>query len=374
MATFITRMDPGPGEGPLLAVKDLVDVAGMVTTAGSLAVAERAAPAGADAACLAGARAAGARLVGKVNLHELAYGTSGVNEHYGTPVNPLDPDLVPGGSSSGSAVVVADGEADVAYGTDTGGSIRVPAAFCGIAGLKTTHGRVPLAGVRPLAPSLDTVGPMARDVDGLVLGMGLLEPGFAADVDPAGAVCRLRLPGVEVDPAIDAAVDAALAAAELSVEEVVVPEWAPAYAAGTAVLDWEAARSCRDLTGDPGRRALLGATVRARLETAARVTRAQCDEAERFRPRWIELLGGLRRRAPLLALPTVGCFPPPKATSAARLFTPLTNPVNLAGLPAASVPVPTAGPLPAGLQLVGGPGEEALLLATARRLEVAVRR
>jgi amidase len=147
MTTFITR-GPGSGDGIRLVVKDLIDVAGLPTTAGSRALAA-AATAERDARCLAGARAAGARIVGKANLNELAFGASGVNEYFGTPVNPLDPSRVPGGSSSGSAVAVADGEADLAYGSDTGGSIRVPAAFCGIAGLKTTHGRISLDGVWP---------------------------------------------------------------------------------------------------------------------------------------------------------------------------------------------------------------------------------
>jgi amidase len=155
--------DTQPGRGPRVAVKDLIDMAGLPTTAGSRAVAATAGPASRDAACLAGLRAAigagRARFAGKTNLHELAYGISGVNAAYGTPVNPLDSRLVPGGSSSGSAVAVAAGEADIAYGTDTGGSIRIPAACCGIAGLKTTWGRVSLDGVRPLAPGLDTVGP-----------------------------------------------------------------------------------------------------------------------------------------------------------------------------------------------------------------------
>src|ERR1019366_2618416 len=155
-------------------VKDLIEMEGQPTTAGCRAVAERAHPAPSDAACLAGARAAGARIVGRTNLHELALGVTGVNPWFGTPVNPLDPALVPGGSSSGSAVAVATGEADVAYGSDTGGGIRIPAACCGIAGLKTTWGRIPLEGVWPLAPSFDTVGPMARDVAGLVTGMALL--------------------------------------------------------------------------------------------------------------------------------------------------------------------------------------------------------
>ena len=177
MTTFITRYETS-GSGVRLAVKDLIDMEGERTTAGCRAVAERAVPAARDAVCLAGARAAGARIVGRTNLHELALGVTGVNEWYGTPVNPLDPTRVPGGSSSGSAVAVATGEADVAYGSDTGGSVRIPAACCGTAGLKTTWGRIPLDGVWPLAPSFDTVGPMARTVAGLVTGMQLLEPGF----------------------------------------------------------------------------------------------------------------------------------------------------------------------------------------------------
>src|SRR5271154_824729 len=134
MATFITRLEHRGG-GIRLAVKDLIDLAGVPTTAGSRALAEASLPAAADAPCMAGARAALVAIVGKVNLHELAFGASGVNHYFGTPVNPLDPDRVPGGSSSGSAVAVADGGADIAYGSDTGGSIRVPAAFCGITGL-----------------------------------------------------------------------------------------------------------------------------------------------------------------------------------------------------------------------------------------------
>src|SRR5207302_2690319 len=177
VSTFITTFDTA-GDGIRLAVKDLIDMEGVPTTAGCPAVADDAKPADRDARCLAGARAAGARIVGKANLHELAFGASGVNGWFGTPANPLDPALVPGGSSSGSAVAVATGEADVAYGSDTGGSIRIPAACCGVAGLKTTWGRIPLAGGRPLAPGLDTVGPMARDVAGLTAGMALLEPGF----------------------------------------------------------------------------------------------------------------------------------------------------------------------------------------------------
>ena len=168
--------------GTTVAVKDLIDIAGLPTTAGCLAIARTAVPAEADAVCMAGLRAAidagEARIVGKSNLSELAMGASGVNERFGTPLNPLDPDLIPGGSSSGSAVAVAGGEAEVGIGSDTGGSVRVPAACCGIVGLKTTHGRIPLEGVLPLAESLDTIGPLGRDLAAVVRGMELLEPGF----------------------------------------------------------------------------------------------------------------------------------------------------------------------------------------------------
>ena len=131
VSTFISRLDR-PGSGPRIAVKDVIDIAGVPTTAGCKALADTAAPAARDAACMAGARTAGAAIVGKANLHELAFGASGVNQWFGTPVNPLDPALLPGGSSSGSAVAVAEGSADIGYGTDTGGSVRIPAAFCGL--------------------------------------------------------------------------------------------------------------------------------------------------------------------------------------------------------------------------------------------------
>jgi len=371
MATFITVMDPGLHEGPLLAVKDLIDVAGVPTTAGSRAVADSAAPAADDALCMAGARLGDARVVGKANLFELAYGTTGINEHYGTPTNPLDPDRIPGGSSSGSAVAVATGEADIAYGSDTGGSIRIPSSFCGTAGLKTTHGRISLDGVWPLAPSLDTVGPMARDVEGLVSGMSLLDPEFTLGTARAGVVGRLRVRGVDVDPTIDAAVDRALARAELEVVTVVMPEWSAAHSMTGVILDWEAARSNARLTEDPGLRAKLGPSVATRLETARHVTKAQFGSATEFRARWSARFGEVLTRFELLASPTVGFFAPLLGHSQHLPYTIFTNPVNLAGLPALALPVP-AGALPGGLQLVAPLGQEALLLATGLHIERAV--
>src|SRR5580700_754586 len=292
----------GSGGGIRLAVKDLIDVAGVPTTAGSRALAAIAVAAERDAPCLAGARAAGARFVGKANLHELALGASGVNEYFGTPVNPLDPSLVPGGSSSGSAVAVADGEADLAYGSDTGGSVRVPAAFCGITGLKTTHGRISLEGVWPLAPSLDTVGPMARDVAGVAAGMRLLEPGFALDTLPATRVGRIRPAGFDVDPVIDAAIDTALRNSGLEVAEIDLSGWPDARQAVGAILDSEAAESNRAILDDPARRDLLGTDVRARLIEGAKTTPAELAKARAFQATWQKEMARALERVDVLAL------------------------------------------------------------------------
>jgi amidase len=370
VTTFITRLEPR-GDGIRLAVKDLIDVVGVPTTAGSRAVAEDAQPAAADAACMAGARAAGAAIVGKANLHELAYGGAGLNDWFGVPVNPLDSTLLPGGSSSGSAVAVAMGEADVAYGSDTGGSIRVPSAFCGVTGLKTTHGRIPLDGVWPLAPSLDTVGPMARDVAGVVTGMTLLEPGFTVDVPPAGRVGRIRPTGFHVDPSIDEATDAALAHSGLAVIEVELPGWFEAREACGVILDAEAVWSNRRLLADPRKRDLLGENVQARLTAAEAVAAADLARARVFQIGWREAMAAALSAVDLLALPTVPFYPPPVSAAPGMHFTAFTNPVNMAGFPALAVPIPSANRLPASLQLIASPGGEALLLATGAVIEAA---
>jgi len=375
VATFITRL-PSSGDGIRLAVKDLINVAGVPTTAGSRALAATAVAAERDAPCLAGARAAGARIVGKANLDELAFGASGVNAYFGTPVNPLDPGRVPGGSSSGSAVAVAAGEADLAYGSDTGGSIRIPSAFCGVTGLKTTHGRIPLAGVWPLAPSMDTIGPMARDVAGVAAGLALLEPGFSVDVAAAARVGRIRLADVDVDPVIDAAVDAALARCGVQVIEVSLPGWGAARRTSDVIIDAEAAVSNRALLADPARRDLLSPRVRAGLVEAQAVTSAQLLVARAEQERWRDAMAAALRGVDVLALATVPFFPPRLEDAVRHGYLALTSPVNLAGFPALALPVPVPVPagqrLPASLQLIGRPGAEALLLATGAAIESAV--
>jgi amidase len=366
MSTWIVRTCAGGSlSGPRIAVKDNIDLAGVPTTAASRALAAIAAPASADAACLAGVRAAGAPIVGKTNLNELASGGTGVNPHFGTPVNPFDPALIPGGSSSGNAVALAAGEADIAIGTDTAGSIRTPAACCGIVGLKTTWGRIRLDGVWPLAPSLDTVGPMAADVAGVITGMRLLTAGFELAPAPAPVIGRVRLPNV--DPAIDVAVDAALAASGVGLLDVVLPGWDAAEQAAIAVMLAEAWRSDRELYA--AHADLIAADVRERLEQGREIPIERYRGGLAHRVAWRAELASAFARAPVLAWPTLAFFPP-------RLDAPVPNTrrtniaVNLAGHPALALPVP-AGPLPAGMQLMGPDGSEGLLCATGILLQAA---
>ena len=373
MSTFITRLEPS-GDGPRLAVKDIIDVAGVPTTAGSRALERRAVPAQRDATCLAGARAADARIVGKTNLHELAMLPLGTNPWFGTPANPLDAALIPGGSSSGSATAVASGEADVAYGSDTGGSVRIPAACCGIAGLKTTHGRVSLDGVWPLAPSLDTIGPMATSVAGVTLGMQLLEPGFRPSDSPAQVVGRIRTAG---DPDIEAAVDAALRASGL---EIVTLDWDGLETGGQAFMGiffseiWDVDRELVEAHPDG-----VGADIAQAIALADGLRHSMSD-ARHAQELMRRSLVDLFEQVELLALPAMPIYPPRlDAINAESLFgicieiTKHIAPFNAAGAPCTAQPLPVAGShIPASLQLVAPMNGEELLVATAAHIEAAV--
>jgi amidase len=349
MDGWALRLEHGPGVR--VAVKDLIDMAGVPTTAGSAAVDP--VPARRDAACLAGVRA-GAVIVGRTVMHELAYGITGVNHWQGTPTNPLGP-FVPGGSSSGAAVVVAAGEADVALGSDTGGSVRIPAACCGVAALKTTHGRIPLEGVWPLAPSMDTVGPLARDVGGLITGMRLLEPGFTAGAP--GRIGRFR-------PAAAAGVDAALDAVLGTCPEVVLPGWDDADTAALVLLDTEAFGADGHLLAT-GR---LGPDVAARLTAAGQHSPERRAWARGVRDSWLAEVLRAFQDVDVIALPVLRDAPAPLSDPGRLSGLRLTLPVNLAGLPAVAVPVARRDGPPASLQLVGRPGSEELLLGTALSL------
>lgn len=371
--TFITRLVPDEDplaapDGIRLAVKDNIDVAGVVSTSGCLPLAEEAEPAAFDAECLEGARTARARIVGKTNLHELCFGSSGVNHHYGTPVNPIDPRRVPGGSSSGSAVAVATGEADIALGTDTTGSLRTPAASCGVVGLKPTFGVVSVVGVRPLAPSLDTVGVLARSVADAAVAATLLDQRLTeGDVSASDTVGRVRLP--DTQPTIDAAIDSALIAAGFEVIEVELPGWDAAHHAATTVLYGEALTTNSEIW--PRHRHRLGPDVVERFSLAETIGSAELGEARAASGPWRSELAEVLGSVGVLALPAMVDFP-------ARLGRQATPPnpaapaLSLSGMPVLALPLPSGGLMPASVQLVAPDHHEPRLLATGARLEAAV--
>ena len=368
MGTWVVRLATD-GAGPRLAVKDSIDVAGVPTTAGCPVVAEMADPAPVDAAVVASARDAGARIVGKTGLTELGWSVSGVNHWAGTPVNPLDPRRLPGGSSTGSAVAVANGEADVAFGTDTAGSVRIPAACCGVAGLKTAYGRVPVKGVYPLAPSMDTVGPIGPDVAALELGMRLLEPSFTMPSAPAALVAgRLTVTGLPdgVDPAVDEAVDAALAAAEVAVTRLPALDAGVANAASGVLIDVEGFRSNAYLMQYLDQ---LSPHVRRNIELGARLSRADRAAAEHTRAQVRDTLTALLADFPVLVLPALAGTPPLLGERGFSL-TALTAAASLAGLPALSLPVPATPDVIASMQVIGGSEEQ--VVAFGRVIEAAV--
>lgn len=368
MGTWVLRL-ASDGDGPRLAVKDCIDVAGLPTTAGCPVVAEMAEPAEADAAVVASAREAGARIVGKTGLTELCWSANGVNHWSGTPTNPRDPRRLPGGSSSGSAVAVATGEADVAFGTDACGSVRIPAACCGVSGLKTAYGRIPVKGVYPLAPSLDTVGPLGADVAAVELGMRLLEPGFSAPPAPSALVAgRLTVTGLAggVDPAIDEAVDRALAAAGVAVTRLPALDVGALLEAAGVIIDAEAFRVNAYLMQYLRQ---LSPHVRRNLERGARLGRGDRAAAERARAAVRAALESLLADFPVLVLPTLTATPPLLGERGFAL-TALTVAASLAGLPALALPVPAIDRVIASMQVIGGSEEQ--VVAFGRVIEAAL--
>jgi amidase len=379
---------PAPSEtnGKLrVAVKDLIDMKGVVTTAGSEHFARTGTPAAEDADAVKEARRRGVVFVGKTNLTELALGASGLNDYFGYPKNHLNGErrLMPGGSSSGSAVAVADGKADIALGTDTAGSVRTPAACCGIFGLKTTYGLVSLKGVYPLSPKyLDTVGPMARNVPHLVEGMDMLKPGTKARYNqavgkkPSGRslrVARLRIKGT--DPQIERAVDRALAEAGCRVIELgpdFTQAWDQATKNGQVIAVADAYTSDQHLLNEKGVTATT--KIALLLGDISRDSTAY-DKALRERPYWQATLRRVLRNVDFIVLPTLK-NPPLQIPLWGRFATfesrvlgmQNTVAVNYAGNPAIAIPIPMEGEKVTltSLQLIGREKSEPELLNAAR--------
>lgn len=360
-AIFLTG--PIPGDGTRVAVKDCIDVAGDVTASGSRALAWRA-PAPADAEAVARVRAGRCTIVGRVTMHELAFGVTGINGWTGTPINPHYPALVPGGSSSGCAAAVAAGLADFAIGTDTGGSVRVPAACCGIVGLKPSFGRVSRRGVDPVESSLDCVGPLAPTVPAIEHAMALL-CNWTGRATPRAARIGF-MAGSPTDPILKAAL--AAASFRATIETIALPRLAKAQAAGLAIIGRETAHAHAGLL-DSG---LLGTDVEARLRAAQQISDTEIAEAETVRSLFRADVDHLLETFDVIALPTLA-GPPVRLGDAANAAAaiPMTancRPFNLSGHPAIALPVGEADGVPVSLQLVGRPASDETLCALARAI------
>jgi amidase len=384
---LVAGVPGGPLDGVRLAVKDMFDVVGTVTGAGNPTFAADRQPAAASAPAVQRLVAAGATVVGKTITDELAYSLSGTNVHYGTPRNVRAPGRVPGGSSAGSAAAVAAGLVELALGTDTGGSIRVPASYCGILGWRPTHGAVDTGGVVPLAPSFDTVGLLASDPSILLAGAeALLAPGddvsraspraserwgsdvrpvrlawlgeAMADVDPTVAeACRAGVAALGVDPAtIDIGVDVAAAAMAFRARQ-----------------GWEAWRS-----DGPWIRAVhpdMGPGITARFEAASQVTQDAVDRADVVRAAVRDAVARATADGTVLVQPAAAGAAPPvvvdgqggrAALERRRSATlRLTCIAGLAGAPVVVRPLASdqaGGGFPLGVAFVGGPGTDRRLL------------
>ncbi|GAA4481313.1 amidase [Actinoallomurus oryzae] len=365
-------VDRGPLHGIPVAVKDVVDTAGLRTTMGSRHFADRVPDR--DATCVRRLRTAGAVIIGKTATHEFAYGPTGDRAANGATRNPYRPDRMTGGSSSGSAAVVAAGVVPASVGTDTGGSVRIPAALCGVVGLKPSHGAVPLDGVYPVAPSLDTVGPLARTAADCRLLWHVLSGRTATG--PGGARRVGWIPPDVIHPAWPQVADTAmrcLAGGGFAVEEVTVPGAAALARAYHTIQSSEvyAVHADRMATAAD----LYDEEVAERLRGAARVRGWEYVRARDLRERSRDAITALLRGHDLLALPTVPITAPPLGArrtdgvpDVRTALLALTSPWSVLGLPAVSVPAGLVDGLPVGLQLVGPAGGEDLLLAVAQEL------
>lgn len=354
------------GRGKLaVAIKDCIDIAGLPTKGGSAAL-DDAPPAVLHADVVGRLLGADCQIVGKANMHELAYGVTGLNAWTGSPVNPNFPDRVPGGSSSGSAVAVAEGLVDFAIGTDTGGSIRTPAACCGIYGLKPSFGRVSRVGAWPQHSSLDCVGPLARSMGMIEAAMSIIAPGYAPRDQVSLHHAVVRPPNV--DTAVQQAFDAAVSRLG-TVPVVHLSGIDDAYTANISVIAAETYAAFGHLV-ESGK---LGSDVEARLRAAALVDADRLADAEQVRTAFGEEIDRLLREFDVLLLPTMPCYALRVADAAdaaeALRMTALVRPFNLTGHPALTIPVLAAEGLPIGIQVVGRRGRDEDVCAFGRMVE-----
>ena len=373
----------GPLDGVIVSIKDLFDVAGEPTRAGSKILAEEAAPAAADATIVRRLRAAGAVIVAKTNMTEFAFSGIGANPHFGTPGNPRDRTRVPGGSSAGAPVTVADGMCDVAIGTDTGGSVRIPAALCGLVGFKPSRQRIPTDGAFPLSYTLDSIGPIARSVSDCAKADAVIAGQDYAPLAPL-ALAELRvgiaegLPLDRLDDTVAAAFGAAIkrledAGIRLTHEALPLLDDMAAVNAKGGIAPPEACAVHRDRMA---RRAVdIDPNVRVRIERGGTVSAPDYVEMLRDRARLVRAMDERLDALDVLAMPTTPIVAPTIAEVAdAKVFAARnaallrnTSMINFFDLCAITVPLPAtdSAPLPVGLMLAARNGHDRRLLCVA---------
>jgi len=363
---WITEL-PAPGAGRKLAVKDLFDTAGVRTTYGSKVFAGHVPAKTASAVRLL--EAGGYAIAGKSNLHEFAFGITSQNPHYGTVPNPRFPGRTAGGSSGGSAAALVTGEAELGLGSDSGGSIRIPAACCEVVGFKPSFGLVPVDGCFPLAPAYDHVGPLAADVAGCAEAMEALAqvalPALDAVADLSVGACWLERAEPEVANVVGAV------AQRLGARPVAVPlpdGVIPAFQAEIADTHRELFARHRDRYGEN-----VGTKIASCMEVTEAEAQAARDQRERYREGFERAISGLD----LLIVPTLPVAPPPAASSELEVrarMTELTFPLNVVGAPALALPCGrTETGLPVSIQVIGRPGDDGLVLQASAGIESLLR-
>lgn len=371
MASLVQTLQLGSGKLKVV-VKDTIDIENYPTRAASPALANIPV-ATQHAAVVKNILDQDCQIIGKANLHELAFGITGLNSYIGNPINPKYPHLIPGGSSSGSATSVAEKICDFSIGTDTGGSIRLPAACCGIYGLKPTFGRVSRQGVLPQFSSLDCVGPFANDMSTLIQAMRIIDSTF--DIEKVKInhkhKTRIGILRVDADNSIWQSIEQRIEQlSNIEFEPVELELFQDAYKVGMTLISYEnwLAFSYLISTGK------LGIDIRQRLLASAQITFEEYEKAKEVQQAFRQEIDQLLTQFDALLLPTLPIIPPQisEVNDPLKLLnlTSLVRPFNVSGHPALTLPLETAEGLPVGLQLVAGQNQDEKLCAIACLFEL----
>lgn len=370
MTILVSEYVLNPGNGIRVAVKDSIDIAGTPTGLGSNAR-KNIEPALQNAEVVKYLLAAGHQVIGKAVMHELAFGVTGINHYSGTPLNHFYPKLIPGGSSSGSAAAVAAGIADYALGTDTGGSVRFPAACCGVFGYKPTFGRVSRIGVWPAHSSLDCVGTFAADLSTLQLSMQAIDPTFQPISNPSKlSFALVKNTCAQQDVTVE--LEEYFKSLSISLTLVDLPLLDEAFDAGLVIINSEMTTASAELLTS----GLLGEDISIRLKKASQTTETNLNQAEKIRKDFTAEVDNLLVEADVLVMPAIPKNPMSLQDALAGAtdlkMTALVRPFNLSGHPALVIPFEVNGS-PIGIQLIGRKDADEVVFAAAHAILMATK-